>query len=318
MFGLIAEIELLIPAIVLIITVDFLIGFVIIKRVRDSFDTAIRNRIESDRLKTVDRIKFANLEKEKKNIFSRYTMFIQGLLINLNIFFTVENFTSILLAVYILFVTVFTVLTGELLLGSIIGVPLIVLIVSTMVQLSRLKNTGKVDKIMDAEDIICPMINLGVPGAISKALPSIDASIRPYYENFLMQYQLQGYTLNEALDNLAISLGPTAIRFIEKAKIYHYDEREGMISIFNDIIDDNALRREINSKKDFAFKAINRSLIYKIGIVGLFLLYLFSEEATRTFLLENTFGRILLAVTFILFSVIYAINQKIQSDIELD
>ena len=318
MLSTILNYKIIFPFLVLILAIDSLIGFVIAKKMRDSFDNIFENRIRKDKIKTMNRIRYYNINKPKNNIVWKYNNFIQGLLIDLNILMTVENFTSLLVFIYIL-TGIFTILIfKDMFLAVIVGLPVIIVILSAMVQLSRMKNIGKVDKIMDAEDLICPLIKQGVPIAISKALPSIDYNIRQHYERFLMQYKTQGYTLAEALDNLAIGLGPTSKNFIKKAKIFHYDEREGMASIFSDIIDDNAKRREINLKKDFAFNKINRNLLYKIAILSLFAGYMLTNEMTRKFLLFTSLGRIIIASIFIAFSILYASNQKIQSDIEFD
>jgi len=304
--------------IVIIMAIDFMFGFKIYNTISKRFEKSIENRIRSDRAKTYTRIKYSKIVAPKKNILTKYLMFVETIIIDLKLGINVDNFNTLLIIMVGGLSAVYYKITGDLILSILLAVATIVVLVSFLVQVSRVAVKQKVDKVMEAEDLICPLINNGVVNAIEKALPSIDESIRPYFERFLVQHKVQGYTIYEALDNLKYSLGNTSNGFIEKAKIFEYGERDGMVSIFMDVVDNNAIRREINAEKDYAFRTINRNLMYKITIVGVFGAYVMTDDSVRNFLLVHDLGKLVLSLVIIMFAVIYALNQKIQSDIKVE
>lgn len=138
---------------------------------------------------------------------------------------------------------------------------------------SRAIQAERLENIMDAEDVICPLAREGVLVAIKKVMESdeyISPNLRPYFQQFIDNCDNNGYSFKQAITLLNRQLGPKFDNFTKKTVVFEYNERKGMADIFLDIVDENAVLREINSKKERIFRKMNRDFMFKTGIIVLF------------------------------------------------
>jgi hypothetical protein len=88
-----------------------------------------------------------------------------------------------------------------------------------------------------------------------------------------------------------------------------------MADIFLDIVDENAVLREINSKKDRIFRKMNRDFLLKTGIIVLFFLYALSVHDFRQFMLFSNFGKLINTVLISVICLSFARTQVLQGNL---
>ena len=171
---------------------------------------------------------------------------------------------------------------------------------------------------MDAEDIICPLAREGVLNAIKKVMESdeyIHKSIRPYFAQFVSNCEDNGYSFRQAITLLNKQLGRKFDNFTKKAITFEYNERIGMADIFLDIVDENAVLREMNAKKDRIFKKMNKDFLIKTVIILLFFCYALSVPEFKAFMVDTTAGKFINTVMISIICLSFARCQALQSDL---
>jgi hypothetical protein len=191
-------------------------------------------------------------------------------------------------------------------------------VMTYFVMQSKNVKTERLENIMDAEDMICPLARDGVLNAIKKVLDSeesISPNIRPFFQQFVDNCESNGYSFKQAIALLNRQLGPKFDSFTKKAIVFEYNERKGMADVFLDIIDENAVLREINGKKDRIFRKMNREFLIKTAFVVGFFIYALTVESFRKFMLWNDFGKFINTIIISLICVSFAMCQALQGDL---
>ena len=111
-------------------------------------------------------------------------------------------------------------------------------------------------------------------------------------------------------------LGPKFDNFAKKAIVFEYNERKGMADIFLDVMDDNAILREINRKKNKAFRKMNRDFMLKTLVIALFFLYALTVPEFKDFMIGTNAGKIINTVLLSIVCVSFARCQALQGDLE--
>jgi hypothetical protein len=174
---------------------------------------------------------------------------------------------------------------------------------------------------MDAEDIICPLARDGVLVAIKKVMESeeyISPNIRPFFKQFIDNCENNGYSFKQAILILNKQLGSKFDNFTKKAIVFEYNERKGMADIFLDIVDENAVLRDINARKDRIFRKMNRDFLIKTVIILLFFLYALSVSGFRDFMVSTNIGKVINVVIVSIICVSFARCQALQGNLGQD
>jgi hypothetical protein len=111
-------------------------------------------------------------------------------------------------------------------------------------------------------------------------------------------------------------LGPRFDNFAEKAIIFEYNERKGMADIFLDIVDENAVNREINAKKEELFKKMTRDFLMKTLIIVLFFIYALSVKEFRDFMVFTTPGKFINSLCLNVICITFAWGQALQGTVD--
>jgi len=107
-------------------------------------------------------------------------------------------------------------------LSALVSISLLVGAITYFTMRSRNLKAAKIESIMDAEDLICPLARDGVLVAIKKVLESdeyINADIRPFFVQFVENCENYGYSFRRAMEILNRQLGPKFDNFAKKAVI---------------------------------------------------------------------------------------------------
>ena len=266
----------------------------------------------------VERIKREKFRPKKDNLFTKYNTVIENLIFDFNLPITLEGFNSLICLLFAILVILVLVFLRSVSLSSLVSIAIIIGLITFFTMQSRISRAQKIESIMDAEDLICPMAKEGVLIAIKKVLESeeyINRSIRHYFVQFVENCENHGYSFKSAMQILNRQLGPKFNNFAKKAIIFEYNERKGMAEIFNDIVDENAVLREINVRKNRVFKKMNRDFLIKTALVVIFVSYSMTFENIRNFMINDSIGRFINTMAVIAICLSFARLQTLQNDI---
>ncbi|HOM02749.1 MAG TPA: hypothetical protein PLH43_07980 [Acetivibrio sp.] len=268
--------------------------------------------------KYLERIKKNKIVKTNDNIISKYNRLVENIIFDYNLPLTLEGFNSFISILFAILVLIAVLFLKDITLSALVSISLLVGAITYFTMRSRNLKAAKIESIMDAEDLICPLARDGVLVAIKKVLESdeyINADIRPFFVQFVENCENYGYSFRRAMEILNRQLGPKFDNFAKKAVIFEYNERKGMADIFLDIVEENAALREINARKNRIFKKMNMNFIMKTALIVIFVAYSMTISELRSFLLESTVGRFVLTMTIVAICLSFARCQALQSDI---
>lgn len=260
----------------------------------DIIDTLAEHLGNYNTKRYVERVKRERIVKQKENIYVKYNRLVEGIILDFNMPLTLESFTSLLCICFGITVLIIVSFMQSVTLSFVVSIAIFIGLLTYFVMQSKSIKAEKLENIMDAEDIICPLARDGVLVAVKKVMESdeyINPNIRPYFQQFIDNCENNGYSFRQAIMLLNRQLGPKFDNFTKKAVVFEYNERKGMADIFLDIVDENAVLREINSRKDRVFRKMNRDFLLKTGIIILFFIYALSVDEFRNFMLFNNFGK---------------------------
>lgn len=286
----------------------------------DTIDTIAEHLGKYNTKRLIKRIKHDRIVLQKENIYAKYNRFIEGMIYDFNLPLTLESFTSLMCICFTIIVLLIVSIMHSITLSVMITISIFTALLTYFVMRSKIIKSEKLENIMDAEDIICPLARDGVLNAIKKVMENdeyISTNIRHYFQQFIDNCENNGYSFRQAINILNRQLGPKFDNFTKKAIVFEYNERKGMADIFLDIVDENAVLREINIKKERIFNKMNRDFIVKTIIIILFFLYALTVDEFRSFMLESNIGRIINTVLVSAICLSFAKCQALQSDFGL-
>ena len=290
------------------------------------FLTGILNRFgktldkigEYNTKKYIERRKKQSISKPKEGLVSKYNNLAEGLINDFKLPLTLESFTSLLCIAFALVAMIIVLFMKNVTLSIVITISLFIGILTAFVMASKAVSSEKLESIMDAEDIICPLAREGVLNAIKKVMESdeyIHKSIRPYFAQFISNCEDNGYSFRQAITLLNKQLGHKFDNFTKKAITFEYNERIGMADIFLDIVDENAVLREMNAKKDRIFKKMNKDFLIKTVIIVLFFCYALTVPEFKAFMIDTDIGKFINTAIISVICLCFARCQALQSDL---
>lgn len=270
--------------------------------------------------RTIERLKRNKIIKEKRGIISKYNALAEGLIEDYNLPLTLEGFNTFITILFVIFILAAFVLFKNMTMSILVSASMLVAAFTYFMMQSRIAESTKMEAIMDAEDLLCPLAKDGVLVAVKKVLESRDylsPQIRQYFVQFVDNCENHGYTFKRAMEVLNRQLGSKFDNFAEKAIIFEYNERKGMADIFLDIVDENAALREINARKNRIFRQMNREFIIKSALIVLFVMYSMTGDTLRDFMLSTSIGRSINGLAIITICLSFARCQYLQRDISI-
>jgi hypothetical protein len=185
--------------------------------------------------------------------------------------------------------------------------------------LVRIKVTGAMEKrelaVMDAMDLIIPELHNGVKNAITRYCDNFDPCIRYDFKVFLTNIQERGVSFEEAMTMLADNLGFIFKDFAQKAIFFENIGDPEQKIIFDDIVEQNRLRRELRATNNRKLGELKIAFAASSGIVIFYFWFMvLSDTFSRHFFLYTDFGIFLLILSAtIIFSVlayIYSLQSR--------
>ena len=286
----------------------------------EMFESLWGNLEKYNRKRRSERIKRENIARHKEDLTVKYNRLVDDFLKSFNLEIPLETATSLIAILFAIIVLALTIFMKAITVSLIAAVSIMIALFTWFAYAARVRRAARAEAIADAEDAICPLARDGVLIAIKQVMETeeyIHKSIQPYFYEFIDNCEIRGYSFRQAMQQLNRQLGSRFDNFAEKAIVFEYNERKGMADVFLDIVDENAIIREINAKKEDLFKKMNREFIMKCLIIVLFFIYALTVKEFRNFMLFTTPGKFINSLCLNVMCISFAWGQSLQSSLEL-
>ena len=152
--------------------------------------------------------------------------------------------------------------------------------------------------IMDAIDLLVADIRDGVYNAIVRYKDNgINPEIAGYFHEFVNNITQNGWTFQQAMQELNVSLGTTFTDFATKAMIYEANQDEDTLEIFSATVDMNANKRMLREENDQIFAQVRLTFVLcLVLIVGSAVLFCLLDQAVAAVFVHSMIGRVLIVI----------------------
>lgn len=166
---------------------------------------------------------------------------------------------------------------------------------------ANLAHDQRIENVIEAENIICNNIKVGVLVAVRDSLDVLPKEIRPDFKDFIDNIEQQNYHIKTALLELNARLGSVADDFIKKCIVFEMEEEHGIAGMFQDIVEINNINLEMRTEMKRKFEEVKSE--FKIGATMIFAFLagvLFVFPTVRDFYFQNWIGQLIIAVDILL------------------
>ena len=166
---------------------------------------------------------------------------------------------------------------------------------------ANLAHDQRIENVIEAENIICNNIKVGVVVAVRDSLDVLPKEIRPDFKDFIDNIEQQNYHIKTALLELNAHLGSVADDFIKKCIVFEMEEEHGIAGMFSDIVEINNINLEMRTEMKRKFEEVKSE--FKIGATMIFaflggVLAIFPN--VREFYFSTWIGQLIIAIDVLL------------------
>lgn len=166
---------------------------------------------------------------------------------------------------------------------------------------ANLAHDQRIENVIEAENIICNNIKVGVVVAVRDSLDVLPKEIRPDFKDFIDNIEQQNYHIKTALLELNSHLGSVADDFIKKCIVFEMEEEHGIAGMFSDIVEINNINLEMRTEMKRKFEEVKSE--FKIGATMIFAFLagvLFVFPTVKDFYFHNWIGQLIIAIDILL------------------
>lgn len=241
---------------------------------------------------------------EKRYKYKAYN-FLSELIIDLNM--SGSGITPYeLFAIVCILVTLVVSITCKVLFGTfLMSLPMVPIAIMgafcAMYTKANIAHDTRIENVIEAENIICNNIKVGVLVAVRESLDVIPKGIRQDFKDFIDNIEQKNYHIKTALLELNAHLGTVADDFIKKCIVFELEEEHGMAGMFQDIVEINNIKMEMRTEMKRKFEEVKFNFIVGASMIFAFLggvIAIFPN--VRSFYFKTAPGQILLAVDALL------------------
>ena len=241
----------------------------------------------------------------EKSATSKFYRFLGDLIIDLNMkksgVTPYELLFIVASLVFIITTIVCKVLFGSFLL-TIVFTPVVMIgTFCVMYTKANVAHDARIEAVIEAENIICNNIKVGVLVAVRESRDVLPRMVRGDFEDFVDNIEQKNYHIKTALLELNTKLGSIADDFIKKCIVFEMEEEHGIAGMFNDVVEMNNIKMEMRIMMKRKFEEVKQQFI--IGAVMIFVFLggvLAIYPQVRAFYLTNTIGHIIIALDVLL------------------
>ena len=242
---------------------------------------------------------------EKRKTYKLYN-FLSELIIDLGLSRTTEVTPySLLFIVCTLTFTVTSILCkvifGTFIMAIVMYPVVIIGVFCVMYTKANIAHDQRIENVIEAENIICNNIKVGVVVAVRESLDVLPKEIRPDFKTFIDNVEQQNYHIKTALMELNAKLGSVADDFIKKCIVFEMEEEHGIVGMFGDIVEINNINLEMRTEMKRRFEEVKSE--FRIGATMIFAFLgcvLIIFPTVRDFYFTNWIGQLIIAVDILL------------------
>ena len=241
---------------------------------------------------------------EKRKTYKLYN-FLNELIIDLGLLRTGVTPYELMFIVCIL-TFIATAILCKIIFGSVLMVivmfPVVLIgVFCVMYTKANLAHDQRIENVIEAENIICNNIKVGVVVAVRESLDVLPKEIRPDFKDFIDNIEQQNYHIKTALLELNAHLGSVADDFIKKCVVFEMEEEHGIAGMFQDIVEINNINLEMRVEMKRKFEEVKSE--FKIGAAMIFaflggVLAIFPN--VREFYFTTWVGQLIIAIDVLL------------------
>ena len=208
---------------------------------------------------------------EKRKTYKLYN-FLNELIIDLGLIRTgVTPYELLFIVCTLTFIA--TAILCKIVFGSflmtIVMFPVVIIgVFCVMYTKANLAHDQRIENVIEAENIICNNIKVGVVVAVRDSLDVLPKEIRPDFKDFIDNIEQQNYHIKTALLELNAHLGSVADDFIKKCIVFEMEEEHGIAGMFQDIVEINNINLEMRTEMKRKFEEVKSE--FKIGATMIF------------------------------------------------
>lgn len=181
-----------------------------------------------------------------------------------------------LLALISITVTIITTVICKLLFGSFLMTIILtpIVIVGTfciMYTKANVAHDARIEAVIEAENILCNNIQVGVLVAVRENLNVLPKIVRPDFKAFVDNMEHKNYHIKTALLELNARLGSVADDFIKKCIVFEMEEEHGIAGMFMDIIEINNVNMKARVQMKRHFEEVKTEFIMGACMIFVFL-----------------------------------------------
>lgn len=241
---------------------------------------------------------------EKRKTYKLYN-FLNELIIDLGLVRTgVTPYELLFIVCTLTFIV--TAILCKIIFGSflmtIVMFPVVIIgVFCVMYTKANLAHDQRIENVIEAENIICNNIKVGVVVAVRDSLDVLPKEIRPDFKDFIDNIEQQNYHIKTALLELNAHLGSVADDFIKKCIVFEMEEEHGIAGMFQDIVEINNINLEMRTEMKRKFEEVKSE--FKIGATMIFaflggVLAIFPN--VREFYFSTWVGQLIIAIDVLL------------------
>lgn len=241
---------------------------------------------------------------EKRKTYKLYN-FLNELIIDLGLIRTgVTPYELLFIVCTLTFIV--TAILCKIVFGSflmtIVMFPVVIIgVFCVMYTKANLAHDQRIENVIEAENIICNNIKVGVVVAVRDSLDVLPKEIRPDFKDFIDNIEQQNYHIKTALLELNAHLGSVADDFIKKCIVFEMEEEHGIAGMFQDIVEINNINLEMRTEMKRKFEEVKSE--FKIGATMIFaflggVLAIFPN--VREFYFSTWVGQLIIAIDVLL------------------
>lgn len=164
----------------------------------------------------------------------------------------------------------------------------------------------RIESVLEAENIICNNIKIGVVAAVRDSLNVLPAAVRQDFQDFVNDVETKNTHVRTALMELNGKLGGIADNFIKKCIVFEMEEQHGIAGVFTDVVEVNniVMQMRIEMKRKFE-EVVNNFVIGALMIFFFLGAVLVIYPDVREFYFGNFVGNIIIAIDMLLLVIEY-------------
>lgn len=179
---------------------------------------------------------------------------------------------------------------------------------------ANIAHDARIEAVIEAENIICNNIRVGVTVAVRESIDVMPKQVKPDFHDFLDNVEQKNYHIKTALLELNLKLGGIADDFIKKCIVFETEEEHGIAGMFQDIVEINNIKMEMRTEMKRQFEDVKTQFIIGASMIFIFLagvLALYPD--VRTWYFTTGLGQLIMALDFLLLVVEFVYITKLRA-----